>query len=167
MKKLHSFALYALIAPAIAFGSGAVLAQQSSGSELEQEQQGMQKNQDDMKATTRAPQTAQSRMQSTGYMGTAPADGIHASNLIGTEVITTGDEEVGAVSDLIIDQDGQVVGIVVGVGGFLGMGAKDVAIGWDDVQKSGSANELELRIDQSRESLLSAPEFETESDMQE
>jgi hypothetical protein len=47
------------------------------------------------------------------------------------------------------------------------MGAKDVAIGWDDVQKSGSANELELRIDQSRESLLSAPEFETESDMQE
>jgi len=150
MKKLHSFAFYTLITPAMALASSAVLAQQSSGSQLEEDQSSMQTS-----------------MQNTGYMGAAPANGMHASNLIGAEVITTGDEEIGAVSDLIIDQDGQIVGVVVGVGGFLGMGEKDVAIGWDDIQKSGSADELELRIDQSRDSLMSAPEFETESDMQE
>ncbi|MFO7528296.1 MAG: PRC-barrel domain-containing protein [Marinobacter sp.] len=162
MNKLHSFAFYALITPAIALGSSSALAQQSTGSQVEQTQPGMQKNQGDMKSSTKAPQTAQSPMQNTGYMGTAPANSIHASNLIGAEVISAGDEKVGAVSDLIIDQNGQVVGFVIGVGGFLGMGEKDVAIGWDDVQKSDNADELELRIDQSRESLLNAPEFKTQ-----
>jgi len=160
MNKLQSFAFYALITPAIALGSSAALAQQSTGSQVEQNPQGMQKKQGDMKSSTKMPQTAQSRMQNTGYMDTAPGNGIHASNLIGATVTTAGDEEVGAVSDLIIDQDGQVVGLVIGVGGFLGMGEKDVAIGWDSVQRTGNADELELRIDQSRESLQSAPEFE-------
>lgn len=162
LNKLHSFAFYALITPAIALGSSAALAQQSTGSQVEQNPSDMQKTQGDMKSPAKAPQTAQSGMQKADYMGTAPANGIHASNLIGARVVTAGDEEVGAVSDLIIDQDGQVVGVVIGVGGFLGMGEKDVAIGWDSVQKTGNADELELRIDQSRESLQSAPEFETQ-----
>ncbi|MCL7945376.1 PRC-barrel domain-containing protein [Marinobacter sp. ATCH36] len=169
MKKLHSFAFYALMTPAIALGSSAALAQQSTGSQVEQDQTGVQKNQNDMKSTTSTSQTGQSGMkkdqsgmQNKGYMGSAPANGIHASNLIGAEVSTTGDEEVGPVNDLIIDQDGKVVGIVISVGGFLGMGEKEVAIGWDDVQKSGNADEMELRIDQTREELQSAPEFETQ-----
>jgi len=77
-------------------------------------------------------------------------------------VITAGDEEVGSVNDPVIDRDGQVVGVVIGVGGFLGMGEKDVAIAWDDIQRSGKAKKLELRISQSRESLMAAPEFETQ-----
>ncbi len=67
---------------------------------------------------------------------------------------------MGSVSDLLIDENGQVVAIVVGVGGFLGMGEKNVAIGWDDVKTSGSADEQELRIDATREELSSAPAFE-------
>lgn len=66
------------------------------------------------------------------------------------------------MSDLIIDKDGQVVAVVVGVGGFLGMGEKNVAIPWDDVTKSGTAEEQELRIDATREELQSAPEFVTQ-----
>jgi sporulation protein YlmC with PRC-barrel domain len=93
-------------------------------------------------------------------------NGIHASDLMGVQVTTTGGDEVGPVSDLVIDQDGQVVGIVLGVGGFLGMGEKNVAIGWDDVSITGTADELELEIGQSRESLMSAPEFETQEDQE-
>lgn len=98
-------------------------------------------------------------MNNKGYMASAPTNGIHVSTLMGAQVKTTEGEEIVQVSDLIMDQDAQVVGKVLGVGGFLSMGEKDVAIGWDDVQKSGSGDELELQIDQTRESLLSALEF--------
>ena len=98
-------------------------------------------------------------MQNRGYISSAPANGTQASNLIGAGVTTTGGENVGPVSDLIIDQHGQIVAIIVGVGGFLGMGEKDVAIGWDDVTRSGTSDEQELQIDVTREDLRPAPEF--------
>jgi len=170
MNQLHSLAFYALMVPAISLGASTALAQESTSSGTEQSQPDVQKNQDEMKSTTSAPQASQSGMQKSqagmdnnGYMASAPMNGIHASDLMGVQVTTTGGDEVGPVSDLVIDQDGQVVGIVLGVGGFLGMGEKNVAIGWDEVSITGTTDELELQIDQSRDSLMSAPEFGTET----
>jgi sporulation protein YlmC with PRC-barrel domain len=161
MNQLHSLAFYTLITPAIALGSSAVLAQQSTSSGIEQSKTDVQKNQNKMEPTALTQKT-ESRMQNIGYMASAPANGIHASTLMGAQVTNAAGDELGPVSDLVIDQDGQVVGIVLGVGGFLGMGEKNVAIGWDDVSITGTADELELQIDQSRDSLMSAPEFETQ-----
>jgi len=98
---------------------------------------------------------------------------MHASDLIGAKVSTSSDKNVGPVEDLIIDRNGQIVAVVVSVGGFLGMGQKHVAIGWDHVTalgaldakkaqeatKSRTADDLELRIDVTREDLRDAPEF--------
>lgn len=151
MNKLHSFVLCALVTPALALSSGVALAEKAADQEYDQQQQSTQGDQ----------QTgAQSPLENQRYLDAAPTDGMQASNLIGAEVTTTGDEEVGAVSDLIIDQDGKVVAVVVSVGGFLGMGEKDVAIGWDEVSRSGTSDERELRIDMTRDDLNSAPEFE-------
>lgn len=183
MNKLHSFAVYALAAPVIALGAGSVLAQQSTGQDAAREQQRTERGQDASKSTAGAAQGdqktqragqadskteadrrgmgEQSRMESRGYMDKAPTSGLRASDLIGADVNTTGDEDVGPVNDLIIDENGQVVAIVVGVGGFLGMGEKDVAIGWDDVTRSGGSDELELRVNVTREDLRSAPTFES------
>lgn len=154
MKKLHSLTFYALVTPVITLGAGSVLAESSSDKKMDREQQSSQSYQDSKQD--------QSQMQSQGYLSSAPANGRHASDLIGAEVKTTNNEEVGSVSDLIIDQKGQVVGIVVGVGGFLGMGEKDVAIGWDNVSRSGSSDKDELQIKSTREDLMSAPEFKTQ-----
>jgi hypothetical protein len=55
-----------------------------------------------------------------------------------------------------------VLALVVSVGGFLGMGERNVAIPWDDVKTSGAMGEQELRIDLTREDLQQAPEFVTE-----
>lgn len=173
MKKLHSLAFYVLVTPAIALGSASVLAAQASSTNPPSENQTTQgssdsegstgsnmkgdmsgkKMKDDMKMS------GQSGKQDRNYMDSAPANGMHASNLIGTDVKTAGDEKVGPVNDLLIGQDGQVVAVVVGVGGFLGMGEKNVAISWDKVTKSGTADERQLRIDQTREELKSAPEY--------
>lgn len=168
MKKLHSLAFYALVAPAMTLGAGSVLAEQSA----ERQKQGAQNYQqgadksDPQNAADRlgqrdqAGQRGQSGMQTRSYISAVPAEGRQASELMGAEVRTADDENIGSVNDLIIDKDGQVVAIVVSVGGFLGMGEKDVAIAWDNVTQTGTADEQELLIDATRDELSSAPEFE-------
>jgi sporulation protein YlmC with PRC-barrel domain len=50
------------------------------------------------------------------------------SKFKGTDVIGTNNEKIGDVDDVLFDKQGKVVGLVVGVGGFLGIGQKNVAI---------------------------------------
>jgi len=50
------------------------------------------------------------------------------SNLLETVVIDTEGNELGLIEDIIVDQEGRLVAILVGVGGFLGVGEKSVAI---------------------------------------
>jgi len=51
-----------------------------------------------------------------------------ASDLIGTRVISANNESIGDINDVILDRNGQVMAAVIGVGGFLGIGEKDVAV---------------------------------------
>lgn len=178
MNKLHSLAFYALVAPAITLSSVAVVAQQSTGPDAEREQQGLNSDRDATQTipggtysntageagshvgADRETERDQPHTQRQVYTDSASSNGMQASDLIGAEVKTTGDDEVGSVTDLIIDRNGQVVAVVVGVGGLLGMGEKNVAIGWDDVKKSGGSEYLKLQVDLTHEELRSAPEFD-------
>ncbi|MDW4497470.1 PRC-barrel domain-containing protein [Sulfitobacter sp. D35] len=56
---------------------------------------------------------------------------ILAEDLIGSNVYSSAGEDVGEIDNLIISLEGAVEGVVIGVGGFLGIGEKDVAIGMD------------------------------------
>ncbi|MBD2748137.1 PRC-barrel domain-containing protein [Microvirga sp. BT688] len=51
-----------------------------------------------------------------------------ASDLIGTRVVGANNESIGDINDVIMDRNGQIMAAVVGVGGFLGIGEKDVAV---------------------------------------
>lgn len=65
------------------------------------------------------------------------ADGYLASALIGKTVYNgMGDdaESIGSISDLILSPDAKVEAVVIGVGGFLGIGKKNVAIEYDLVK---------------------------------
>ena len=57
-----------------------------------------------------------------------------AQDIIGTNVRNAQNESIGSVSDLVLDDKGQLKGAVVSVGGFLGIGDKKVAVPWDQVQ---------------------------------
>lgn len=57
-----------------------------------------------------------------------------AENLIGTTVYGGNDENVGEVGDLVLNANGQIDAVVLDVGGFLGMGEKEVAIGMDRLE---------------------------------
>jgi len=57
-----------------------------------------------------------------------------ASKLIGTTVVSTNNESIGDLNDVILDRSGQVMAVVVGVGGFLGIGEKDVAVPFSSLE---------------------------------
>src|SRR5437764_8543042 len=50
------------------------------------------------------------------------------SKFKGTDVIGPQDEHIGSVNDMVFDKNGKILGLIVGVGGFLGIGEKNVAI---------------------------------------
>jgi len=62
------------------------------------------------------------------FMTQMQQDQMMASKLIGTRVISANNESIGDINDVIVDRTGQAVAAVVGVGGFLGIGEKDVAV---------------------------------------
>lgn len=61
-------------------------------------------------------------------------DQIRADELIGSTVYGANEEDIGDVGDVIMSQDGQVEAILVDVGGFLGIGTREVAIGLDNIE---------------------------------
>ena len=57
-----------------------------------------------------------------------------ASKLIGVDVYNTANEKIGDISEVLLDTSGKVAGIVIGVGGFLGMGQHDVLVQLDQLK---------------------------------
>jgi sporulation protein YlmC with PRC-barrel domain len=58
---------------------------------------------------------------------------ISANDLIGTTVYGADDANVGSIKDVVLDKSGKIDAIVIDVGGFLGVGAKQVAVGMDNL----------------------------------
>lgn len=166
MKRLHSFFFSALAASVLTFSASSVMAQPPASLDFDRSMLIAQSSQGTIQSASEAMKCEKgshqnhSHKQYRGHISAAPANGMYASKLIGADVKIADGETVGSVEELIIDKHGQVVAIVVGVGGFLGMGDKGVAIGWDNVKKSGPSDDEWVRVDVTRKDLTSAPEFE-------
>jgi sporulation protein YlmC with PRC-barrel domain len=63
-----------------------------------------------------------------------PADLMRGSQLMGIDVYGADNQKIGDIDEVLVDRQGKIHGLVVGVGGFLGIGQKDVAIPFDEVQ---------------------------------
>jgi len=62
------------------------------------------------------------------------ADTVDAKNLVGRTVVDAQGKTLGKIDSVLVDADGRVKYLIVGVGGFLGIGEKDIALRWDDLQ---------------------------------
>jgi len=62
-----------------------------------------------------------------------PAAEIRAEELVGTTVYGAGDDNVGEIGDVVLTSDGKVDAVILDVGGFLGVGEKEVAVGMDNL----------------------------------
>ncbi|MGV1917838.1 PRC-barrel domain-containing protein [uncultured Agrobacterium sp.] len=110
--------------------------------------------------------TADSGAASGSYLTEQAANQISANDYIGNSVYTSADESIGNVTNLILEENGGIVAAVVGVGGFLGIGAKDVAVPMDKITVTRDTNNGTVRLTttETAESLKSAPEFMTLKD---
>jgi hypothetical protein len=97
-----------------------------------------------------------SKQESTDYL---------ASSLIGQSVYNAQDEVIGDINDLVSDQSGKFVAVLIGAGGFLGMGEKDVALRFEDLKFTRDENNnIKMIADLSKDVLASAPDYETLSE---
>jgi len=103
---------------------------------------------------------------SAGYVA-ADTDNL-GSRLIGQPVYSSaGDdaEEIGNISDLVFDENGQITAVVIGVGGFLGIGEKAVAVDFDTLEFTLAADNTERWVvPTTADALTAAPDFVWEED---
>ena len=84
------------------------------------------------------------------------------SDLMGIDVIDEDNVKIGDVNDILFDREGKVVAYVIGVGGFLGLGEKDVALTPASFQvlRVGRWQEsLKLKLSMTKDELTHAAAF--------
>ena len=85
--------------------------------------------------------------------------GTTVTNFYKQTVYDPADNKIGDIDDVLIDKAGNVSALIVGVGGFLGMGEKHVAIPFSDVHASEKDNKWYLVLNTTKDALNTAPGF--------
>lgn len=78
--------------------------------------------------------------------------------LVGRDVRNVTNETIGEVNNVVVDPDGKIQQVIVSVGGVLGVGAKQVALAWNQVRVDSAGGAL--MVDMTKEQLKSAPEVD-------
>jgi sporulation protein YlmC with PRC-barrel domain len=76
-------------------------------------------------------------------------------------------DDIGEINDILLDENGDVKAVILGVGGFLGMGERDVSVSMDSIKVLRSEDDADDRflvVTTSKEMLEQAPEFERPMD---
>jgi sporulation protein YlmC with PRC-barrel domain len=107
--------------------------------------------------------TASVPTRSTGDFNVAGQ--MSASALIGKTVKNATNESVGKIDDVYLDASGGVKLVVVSVGGFLGVGSKDVAVPWTDLKFSRDGNSITVLTNWTKDSLKAMPDYKDERRM--
>jgi sporulation protein YlmC with PRC-barrel domain len=81
------------------------------------------------------------------------------ANYVGKPIVNASGEKIGDVSDIVFERNGKITTVVVGVGGFLGLGAKQVAIPFEAVTYSETNGERQIMVPLTKEALLAAPDY--------
>ena len=84
------------------------------------------------------------------------------SALIGAKIHNDQKESVGSINDVYLDDSGKVQAVVVSVGGFLGVGAKSVAVKWDDIKYGKDGKSLMLTTSLTADALKAMPDYKSE-----
>ncbi|MFK0165768.1 PRC-barrel domain-containing protein [Rhizobium sp. NPDC090279] len=110
-----------------------------------------------------APAPATGMDEAAGYLTVQSADQISARTYMGQSVYNGQNESIGSINDLILQKQGGVVAAIVGVGGFLGMGQKNVAVPFDKISATQNPQDgtIKLTTTETADALKNAPEFKT------
>ena len=68
-------------------------------------------------------------------------------------------KSIGDLNDVLVGPDGRIQALVIGVGGFLGLGEKNVAIDYNYIEKNGNITPDRITLNMTEQDLRSAPTF--------
>jgi sporulation protein YlmC with PRC-barrel domain len=91
---------------------------------------------------------------------TLPANSVTVTHWYKQNVYDPADNKIGEIMDALVDRDGKVTALIIGVGGFLGMGEKDVAVPFTSVRATTKDNnKYYLVMNSTKDALKSAKGF--------
>ena len=89
-------------------------------------------------------------------MMTLPGKTLPVSEYYKEDVYDAHDSKIGDIKDVLLDKSGQVAAVILGVGGFLGIGEKDVAVPFSAIRVTEKDSKRYLVMDTTKEALQSA-----------
>jgi hypothetical protein len=87
-------------------------------------------------------------------------DSREASSVLGREVRSAADENMGRIVDVLVDQSGQVRAAIIDFGGFLGVGSRKIAVDWKALHFSLAQERNRVTLEMTREQVRAAPEYQ-------
>ena len=105
------------------------------------------------------PAAAPAAQDNAQFGTTVPTDAVSISTYYNEDVYDTQDNKIGDVNDILLDKDGRVSTVIIGVGGFLGVGEKDVAVPFTALKVAEKAGDRYLVINATKEALEKAPGY--------
>ncbi|MBG0793815.1 PRC-barrel domain-containing protein [Methylocystis sp. H62] len=93
------------------------------------------------------------------FLTTLPQNALLVSNIHDQNVYDPQENKIGEVKDLVLDRGGKVTAAILSVGGFLGMGEKDIAVAFSDLRATERNNKWWLTINATKDELKNATGF--------
>ena len=97
-------------------------------------------------------------------MSSVPSSSLTVTDWYKQDVYDQSNSKIGKIDDVLVGQNGQVSALIVGVGGILGAGEKDVAVDFGAVKQTMKDNKVYLTMNTTKDALKSAPGFMFDSD---
>jgi sporulation protein YlmC with PRC-barrel domain len=93
-------------------------------------------------------------------LSSIPSDSVTVTHWYKQNVYDPQDNKIGEIKDVLVDRQGKATALMIGVGGFLGMGEKDVAVPFDAVKATNkNNNKYYLVMNTTKDALKSAKGF--------
>jgi hypothetical protein len=87
-----------------------------------------------------------------------------AHGVLGREVRSAADEDMGRIVDVIVDRAGQVRAAVIDFGGFLGVGSRKIVVDWNALRFQGISNRRDaITLELTKEQVTAAPEYKEDA----
>jgi sporulation protein YlmC with PRC-barrel domain len=137
---------YVLAGALIATLSGAALAEKMMNRPTDRPSGAMDRSTTE---TTGAPQ----------FLTALPQNALLVSNIHEQNIYDPQENKIGEVKDLVVDRSGKISAAIISVGGFLGIGQKDVAVAFSDIKAAERNNKWWLTINATKDELKSATGF--------
>ena len=106
-------------------------------------------------AQTLAAQASGQPVPSVTVIGTR-----QGTNILGRQVRSKADENIGRIVDVIVDRSGQVRAAVIDFGGFFGVGNRKIAVDWDALDFAADGDKRDfVKLELTRDQVKTAPEY--------